>query len=712
MSLNLLILLLFLLVLLPILLKIFNLNPDKRGPKILKKYVFDNIPKIEANWQPLFIKVAVAFAIFMEYLSLKYEDLSYTPIFAHTLSLLTFAYIGYLLSDELFDTPLNSTLTLFSFFFVFTLFSGIINFIFVETDWTIIWMNRRTLIVGPNFIAQFGDQIWRLWPPFYLLMILLGAGYGTLGENKNKFLIPFAIFSVVCILFLTYDSAFHSQSKSTPVFSGKDDNTEYSFEFFDDDDDFPDGWENQSFDDSQWSTGEAPFGNNNLTIEKTGEEVELGTIWQPDQESLDNDTYIVIRREFYIKDTSENILSTVTIKLAYTNHYAVYLNGHEIENCLGLNTYCNQANARYWNEKVDIDLNWLIEKCPIGVNPQDSNNTCGSNMLVLVGQDSILDDSDNGTNWLDVEIYLEISNKGFDSTKATIYLIGALVLGFFAFLLTHHYYKDAEEYRINYFQNILINVAVIGYIGMIFILDPPGESTDDYFWNADWLLGTGVKPGAWGGLVLNLIFASSALVVGFVVGIALAFGRRSNLPVFWIPSVGIIELIRSGPLVAWLFFAQVLVPDLFNPIWEADIASRVILVLSLFFGCYLAEVLRGGLQAVPHGQYEAATALGLSPIQTKLQIELPQAIRTTLPAIVSMMIGMLKDTSLVYFFGIYDAFRVAKDLPAQWDFIGQHEQSLLFVGMIFWVLSFYLSKISRRMEKNLGLTHEGGGEAT
>ena len=711
MSFNLLILLLILLVLLPVLLKKFNLDPDKRGPKILKKYVFDNIPKIEANWQPFFIKVAVVFAIFMEYISLKYEDLSYTPIFAHTVCLLTFAYISYLLSDELFDTTWNSAITLVSFFFVFTLFSGIINFIFVETDWTIIWMNRRTLIVGPDLISQFGNEIWRLWPPFYLLMILLGAGYGILGENKKKFLIPFAIFSVVCILFLTYDSAFHSQSKSTPVFSGKDGNTEYSFEFFDDDD-FPDGWENQSFDDSQWSTGEAPFGNNNLTIEKTGEEVELGTIWQPDQESLDNDTYIVIRREFYIKDTSENILSAATIKLAYTNHYAAYLNGHEIENCLGLNTYCNQANASYWNEKVDIDLNWLIEKCPIGVNPQDSNNTCGSNMLVLVGQDSILDDSDDGTNWLDAEIYLDISNKGFDSTKATIYLIGALALGFLAFLLTHHYYKDAEEYRINYFQNILINVAVIGYICMIFILDPPGESTDDYFWNADWLLGTGVKPGAWGGLVLNLIFASSALVVGFGVGIALAFGRRSNLPVFWIPSVGIIELIRSGPLVAWLFFAQVLVPDLFNPIWEADIASRVILVLSLFFGCYLAEVLRGGLQAVPHGQYEAATALGLSPIQTKLQIELPQAIRTTLPAIVSMMIGMLKDTSLVYFFGIYDAFRVAKDLPAQWDFIGQHEQSLLFVGMIFWILSFYLSRISRRMEKNLGLTHEGGGEAT
>ena len=99
-------------------------------------------------------------------------------------------------------------------------------------------------------------------------------------------------------------------------------------------------------------------------------------------------------------------------------------------------------------------------------------------------------------------------------------------------------------------------------------------------------------------------------------------------------------------------------------------------------------------------------------MQTKLQIELPQAIRTTLPAIVSMMIGMLKDTSLVFFFGIYDAFRVAQDLPAQPDFLGQHEQPLLFVALLFWLLSFYLSRVSKRIEKNLGLTHEGGGDVT
>ena len=520
MSFNLLILFLFLFVLIPVLVKRFNLDPDKKIPEFLNE-ASAQIPQIESNWQSIFIKIAFAFAIFMEYISLKYEDLSYTPLLAHTLSLLIFAYVGYLLSDELFDTHWNSAITLISFFFVFNLFSGIINFIFVETDWTIIWMNRRTLIVGPNFISQFGGEIWRLWPPFYLLTILVGSAYGSLGEARGKFLIPYSIFSIATILFLHYDADYDSASKG------------------------------------------------------------------------------------------------------------------------GL-----------------------------------------------------------------------VTNRGFDDGKALLLLIGGLGLGGISFLLSNKYYKDAEEYRINYFQNTLINTAVIGFIGMIFILDPPGESTDDYFWNSEGLLGTGVKPAAWGGLVLNLIFASAALVVGFGIGIALAFGRRSNLPVFWIPSVGVIEVIRSGPLVAWLFFAQILVPDLLDPVWEADIASRVILVLSLFFGCYLAEVLRGGLQAVPHGQYEAATALGLSPIQTKLQIELPQAIRTTLPAIVSMMIGMLKDTSLVYFFGIYDAFRVAKDLPAQWDFIGQHEQSLLFVGMIFWTLSFYLSKVSKRIEKNLGLTHEGGGEAT
>ncbi len=460
---------------------------------------FGKIPRFKYD-----VHTALFFALLFIYLS--HERSSDT---IGILALVMFAYLAHLFSDELFDTFWNSVITLLSFYVIYSLVSGIINFVLVETDWTIIWVNRRMLLVGPYFIHPItGTEIWRLWPPFYLIMVLLGSAYGSLGEKKRKFLIPYAIFGLICVRFLMYEADYESVSKGGSL----------------------------------------------------------------------------------------------------------------------------------------------------------------------------------------------ISNRGYDPNESLILLLGGLAAGCVSFLAVHSRYRDAEEYKIKYFQNLLVSFTVFSFIVTIMLLDPPGDD--------------GVKPSAWGGLVLNLIFASAAVVVGFGIGICLAFGRRSNLPVFSWPSVVIIETIRSGPLVAWLFFAQILLPDMINPVWEADIASRVIIVLSLFFGCYLAEVLRGGLQAVPHGQYEAATALGLSPIQTKLQIELPQAIRTTLPAIVSLVIGMLKDTSLVYFFGIYDAFRVAKDLPAQWDFLGQHEQALLFVGMIFWTLSFYLSKVSRRIEKNLGLAHEGGGEAT
>ena len=511
MSFNYILFVLFFFVLLPEFIRRFI--PSGNNEKWLKwldirellSLAFGRVPQFQYN-----VQVALALAMSFTYLALKAEPNSpaIISVGVYVLSLTMFAYLGYLFSDDLFDTFWNSIISLFSFFVVYSLISGIINFVLIETDWTIIWKNRRMLLVGPYFVHPItGTEIWRLWPPFYFLMAIIGAAYGSLGEERRRFLIPYAIFGAACAIFLVYE-------------------------------------------------------------------------------------------------------------------------------------------VDYYSSKADA----------------------------------------------------MISNRGYDYVKSLILLFGGLVSGCISFLFVHSRYRDAEEYKIKYFQNLLVSFTIFSFIVTIMILDPPGDD--------------GVKPSAWGGLVLNLIFATSAIVVGFGIGVSLAFGRRSNLPVFYLPSITIIELIRSGPLVAWLFFAQILLPDMVNPVWEADIASRVIIVLSLFFGCYLAEVLRGGLQAIPHGQYEAATALGLSPLQTKLQIELPQAVRTTLPAIVSLIIGMLKDTSLVYFFGIYDAFRVAKDLPAQWDFIGQHEQALLFVGMIFWILSFYLSKVSRRIEKNLGLAHEGGGEAT
>ncbi|MBR80024.1 MAG: amino acid ABC transporter permease, partial [Euryarchaeota archaeon] len=132
----------------------------------------------------------------------------------------------------------------------------------------------------------------------------------------------------------------------------------------------------------------------------------------------------------------------------------------------------------------------------------------------------------------------------------------------------------------------------------------------------------------------------------------------------------------------------------------------------IFGGCYIAEVLRGGLQAVDSGQKEAALALGLSPMQTKMQVELPNAVRTTLPSIVSVFIGLWKDTTLLFIVNILDFFKLSKDMPnTDLRFLGSFLEPVWVSALVFWVFAFYLSRISMKIEKNLGLVREGGGEA-
>mgnify|MGYP003349897906 CR=1 FL=1 len=126
----------------------------------------------------------------------------------------------------------------------------------------------------------------------------------------------------------------------------------------------------------------------------------------------------------------------------------------------------------------------------------------------------------------------DISNRGYDATPSLILLTGALVFGLISYLVTHHYCLKLEDFQVNYWQNILVYLSFVGFLGTLLILDPPGES--------------GVRPSAWGGFVLNLIFAFGSLFIGFGIGVALAFGRRSSLPIFSFPSIGIIELVRAN----------------------------------------------------------------------------------------------------------------------------------------------------------------------
>ena len=165
-------------------------------------------------------------------------------------------------------------------------------------------------------------------------------------------------------------------------------------------------------------------------------------------------------------------------------------------------------------------------------------------------------------------------------------------------------------------------------------------------------------------------------------------------------------------MICWLYFAVFLLPDLMDPFYEAEDIIGMLIMFGFFGGCYIAEVLRGGLQAVDSGQKEAALALGLSPMQIRLQVELPNAVRTTLPSIVSVFIGLWKDTTLLFIVNILDFFKLSKDIPlGDMRFMAAFLEPVWVTAIVFWVFAFYLSRVSRRIERGLGLVREGGGEA-
>jgi len=307
-----------------------------------------------------------------------------------------------------------------------------------------------------------------------------------------------------------------------------------------------------------------------------------------------------------------------------------------------------------------------------------------------------------------------------------------MAITYATFGASYYYSINSEEYQINRLKSYLTIAAVFVFFFAILIMDPPTfvkdiaaflggtpvqSMSDDIIAGTvvpstlDKLAGDGIQASQWGGLFVNLIVATAGCVLGFGIGVVLAFGRQSELPFFRVPSVALIELVRSGPLICWLYFAVFMMPDMMDPFYNAEDIIRMLLMFGDFGGCYIAEVLRGGLQAVDSGQKEAAIALGLSPFQTKIQIELPNAVRTTLPSIVSVFIGLWKDTTLLFIVNILDFFKLAKDLPnTDLRFLGDFLEPLYITAVVFWVFAFYLSRISMGIEKSLGLVKEGGGE--
>jgi general L-amino acid transport system permease protein len=212
-----------------------------------------------------------------------------------------------------------------------------------------------------------------------------------------------------------------------------------------------------------------------------------------------------------------------------------------------------------------------------------------------------------------------------------------------------------------------------------------------------------VSSNLWGGLLLTLLLTAVGILVSFPMGILLALGRRSKLPIIRWTSIGYIELVRGVPLVTILFMAQIMLPLFLPTGMQIDRVVRAMVGIILFTAAYQAENIRGGLQAIPPGQFDAAKAVGLSGAQTMVLIILPQALRNVIPVLVGQFIALYKDTSLVAIVGLLDLLGIAKSIVSQPQFIGLQREAYLFVTLIYWFLSYFMAHLSQRLEVALGV---------
>ena len=210
-----------------------------------------------------------------------------------------------------------------------------------------------------------------------------------------------------------------------------------------------------------------------------------------------------------------------------------------------------------------------------------------------------------------------------------------------------------------------------------------------------------VETAAWGGLSLTFIISAFAIIFCFPIGVFLALGRRSNLPAIRYISIGFIELWRGVPLITVLFMSAVMFPMFLPDGTFIDKLIRVLIAITLFEAAYMAEVVRGGLQALPKGQYEAARSLGMSYWKMNFLIILPQALKLVIPGIANTLLALVKDTPLIFVVGLMELagmIGLAKTNP-KW--LGMAMEGYVFAGLVFWIICYAMSRYSQRLEKRL-----------
>ena len=269
-------------------------------------------------------------------------------------------------------------------------------------------------------------------------------------------------------------------------------------------------------------------------------------------------------------------------------------------------------------------------------------------------------------------------------------------------------YPDAEQWRIN-----IAFLILFASIGLIFLLPQRFKKyiivyllfvypiialnlISGGIFGLKW-----IETGAWGGLSLTLIVSAFALIFCFPVGMFLAMGRRSDLPAIKYCSIGFIELWRGVPLITVLFMSAVMFPMFLPDGTFMDKLMRVIIAITLFEAAYMAEVIRGGLQALPRGQYDAAKSLGMGYWRLHFLVILPQALKLVIPGIANTFLALVKDTPLIFVVGLLELagmIGLAKTNP-KW--LGMAAEGYVFAGLVFWVICYAMSRYSQNLEKKL-----------
>ncbi len=210
-----------------------------------------------------------------------------------------------------------------------------------------------------------------------------------------------------------------------------------------------------------------------------------------------------------------------------------------------------------------------------------------------------------------------------------------------------------------------------------------------------------VSVDAWGGLFLTLIISGVSIVMALPIGIILALGRRSEMMIIKWFSICTIELVRSVPMITVLFMSVTMLPLFFPNTMELNKLGQVLVAVCLFAGAYMAETVRGGLQAIPRGQYDAAKSIGLGYWHTMTFIILPQALRAMIPNIVTSFISLFKDTTLVSIIGLFDIMLMARNIAIDKNWLGLHSEPLVAISVLFFVFCYTMSRYSQRLEKKL-----------